>query len=98
MPIPDVARSANPSDVGWEIDVNIEQEQALLREVLRPADLLSRLPDTPNVDVRSGAMGLVYHSHSTAGLSLAGWILEQHLVSLLFNPSACGLSSCAGLA
>jgi hypothetical protein len=88
-PIPDVARSAQPSDVAWEIDVSIEREQPLPRSALGPDDLIAASLPSPDVDVRAGTASLAYHSHKTSGVYLAGWILEQHLVRpVLRIPSA----------
>jgi hypothetical protein len=88
-PVLGVARSAQPSEVAWEIDVSIEGKQALPRSALGPTDLLSASPPSPAIDVRGGTAGLVYHSHQTRGVFLAGWILEQHLVRpVLRIPSA----------
>jgi hypothetical protein len=78
-PIPDVARSAQPTQVAWETDVSIDREQPLPRSALTPADLLALFPASGAVDVRASTIGLAYHSHPTSGVYLAGWILEQHL-------------------
>jgi hypothetical protein len=88
-PIPEVARSARPTDVAWEIDVSIGREQALPRSALTPSDLLASFPLSTDIDVRAGESGLCYHSHKIRGGYLAGWNLEQHLVRpVLRIPSA----------
>jgi len=79
-PIPDTVRSAQPSQVAWEIDVSVDREQPLPRSALAPADLLAPFPASDTIDVRASTTGLTYHSHPTSGGYLAGWILEQHLV------------------
>jgi hypothetical protein len=79
-PIPEVARSGDPFEIVWEVDVDVEGAAAPPREPLGPAELLFRTADVGRVDVRSGAVAIAYHSHPISGGALRGWKLEQSLV------------------
>ena len=52
-PIPDVARSAKPGEVAWEVDVRVEGEQPSARQALGPGDLLTATSGTENLEIRA---------------------------------------------
>ena len=77
-PVPDVARTAAPGEVAWEVDVRVEGEQPPARQALGPDALLAVISGTENLEIRTGAEGLTYHSHS-ALVTFAGGTLEMPL-------------------
>lgn len=79
-PIPEVARTASPSEVAWEVDTNVDGFLAPAREAIGPSALLSRPADRDRIAVRVGCLGVTFHSHKVSGITIVGWSLEQHLV------------------
>ena len=77
-PVPEVVRRAADGQVTWQVDVRVEGEQPPARPVLGPTNLLAATDPVENLQIRSGAENLAYHSRS-AMVIFAGSTLEMSL-------------------